>query len=461
MGIVNRIINGLIAVLAIVSVIFGYMLFEKREQLVKRGDIMAQVINNVASKLDSGSGTSYAEKLQLLKLELDPQKDPNAQKNAEKTLYHTNYKHLQSVLEPFKKQALDIIEQRDTLGSALNDVAVKLEIPETYTPAQFNEIKSYKEKKTSLLDNVAKVNERDNAIMAQISASAGVIGYSLDKETLKSLDNYKTPLDEFSEKVQALKKRSDSYADHIKRVCAIFQIQEPSLSGDDYSNELSSARDALKGVKDEFEKTKTELAETKTKLEETQEDLNKALAKIEAHEKKIAELNKQVAILRGDIEDDSQKPQEGAQKDEKANLVEKLEGKVIELNPKWGFVVIDLGKNNKVLVGGKKKREEIVPLPEGKIMLVGRDDKYIGKIKIVRVNDYCAIANVLPEEKEGKVEVGDRVYFGKKTPAVTAAQDAGAAATNVVPAPAPAPAPLAPADEKDAAPATEDELPEL
>lgn len=459
MGIVNRIINGLIAVLAIVSVIFGYMLFEKREQLIKRGDMMAQAINNVASKLDSGSGTSYAEKLQLLKLELDPKKDPNAQKNAEKTLYHTNYKNLQSVLEPFKKQALDIIEQRDTLGAALNDVAIKLEIPETYTPAQFNEIKSYKEKKSSLLDNVAKINERDNAIMAQISAFAGVIGYSLDKETLKSLDNYKVPLDEFSEKVQALKKRFDSYAEHIKRVCAIFQIQEPSLSGDDYSNELSSAADALKGVKDEFEKTKTELAETKTKLEETQEDLNKALAKIEAHEKKIAELNKEVAKLRGDIEDDTPKPQEG-QKDEKASLVEKLEGKVIELNPKWGFVVIDLGKNNKIMVGGKKKREEIVPLPEGKVMLVGRDDKYIGKIKIVRVNEYCAIANVLSEEKESKVEIGDRVYFGKKASAAAAAapQDAGAAA-NV--APAPAPVPLAPEVEKDAAPATEDELPEL
>ncbi len=452
MGIMNRVVNSLIAVLAIVSVIFGYMLFEKREQLVKRGDTMAQTINSVATKLDSGSGTTYAENLQLLKLELDPAKDPNAPKNAAKTLYHTNYANLQSVLEPFKKQALDLIEQRDSLGSALNDVAVKLEIPQSYKPNLFDEIKTYKENKESLLDNVSKVNTRDNAIMKQIADSADVIGYSLDKETLKSLENYKTPLDEFAEKVSALKKRSDTFGEYLKKICIIFQIQEPTLKGEDYSQELSTASDALKGVKEDYEKTKTELADTKAKLEDVTAQLAKAETKIQSLQKKIDEQKKEIAILKGDIDDDSQKAPGEKQVDSASALIEKLEGKVIELNPKWGFVVIDLGKNNKVMVGGKKKREEIVALPEGKVMLVGRNDQYVGKIKVVRVNENCAIANLVPEESELKLEPGDRVYFGKRpVPGAGIVTAAPAAAVPAAPADEPA-APAAPAEDDAAAP---------
>ncbi len=438
MGLLNRIVNGLVLGLAIVSVVFGYLLFQKRDQLVKRGDLMAQAINSVSSKLDSGSGTKCADNLQFLKLELDPNKDPKALENAQKTLYHTNYQNLQAILEPFKKQALNVIEQRDILGVTLNDVAVKLEIPETFTPAQFHDLSMYKEKKEALISNVVKVNARDNAIAEQIAASAGVIGFTLDKETLKNLDSFKTPLDEFASKVEALKKRSDKYADHINRICSILQIQAPSLSGDSYAQELSTVETSAQAIKDEFEKTKVELAKTKEDLEKKTEDLNKAVAKIEVYEKKIIQLTKDLAKERGEIGDDPTKPAP----EQESNLFEKLEGKIIELNPKWDFVVIDLGKNNKITVGAKKKREEIVPLPEGKVMFVGREDQYLGKIKVIRVNDNCAIANIMPEDMGGKIKVGDKVFFGKKAATAVTAVPAGA-----VPA-----MPAAPAAAPDAVP---------
>ncbi len=410
MGLLNRIVNVAVLTLAIISVVFGFLLFQKREQLVNRGDFMAASINKVAKELDLDSNTKYAENLLPAKLELDPKKSADAEKNSAKTLHHTNYLKLKSILTPFEKQAQDIKMQRDALGTALNDVSVKLENTESYTPAQFKDIKTYAEKKETILGFVEKVNARDNDIFAQIADSAGVIGLSFDKETLKSLENFKTPLGEFASKVEALKKRSDKYGEFIGRICGILDIQAPSLAGEDYESELKTAGNSIKGVKEEFDKTKTELARAKSELEKKTDELNKAVAEGERQKNEIAKLKKDLRVALG--EEDAE-PTAG-KKENEDTLWKKLEGKVIELNPKWDFVVIDLGKSNKLMVGAKKK-ETTVELPEGKEMIVGRGDQFLGKIKIIRVNENCAIANIVPDKKDkamgAGIAVGDRVFF--------------------------------------------------
>jgi len=74
-----------------------------------------------------------------------------------------------------------------------------------------------------------------------------------------------------------------------------------------------------------------------------------------------------------------------------------LKGKVIAVDPKWDFVVLD--------VGGKQGA-----LPRGE-MLVSRDGKLVGKIRITRVEDNRCIANVLPEWKQADVQVGDLAMY--------------------------------------------------
>jgi len=74
-----------------------------------------------------------------------------------------------------------------------------------------------------------------------------------------------------------------------------------------------------------------------------------------------------------------------------------LKGKVVAVNPKWDFVVLD--------VGGKQGA-----LPRGE-MLVSRDGKLVGKIRITRVEDNRSIANVLPAWKQADVQVGDLAMY--------------------------------------------------
>lgn len=421
MALLNRIVNITVLVLSIIAVVFGYMLFQKREELVKRGDIMAAKIKKISTVLDTKSGTTYSTNIipEAKKADLNLKKNSKAADFAKKTLSHLNYTNLNTVLAPLDKQASDIIDQRNFLGAAMKEIAEKLEIPETFAENQFQEIATYTEKKGQLVHLVEKVNSRDNEIVAQIVDSASKIGLSLDKDTLKNLENYKTPLTEFATKVEDLKKRSDKYADHITNICKIFGVNTPSLAGNDYSNELSTVEVAMQAVKKDLDDTKAELERTKTELAAKTEELNKAITRIDLQEKTIAGLKKKLDdLLNPDGEATDEKPQ-----DVNAALLEKLEGKILEVNPKWDFVVIDLGKKNKLTIGTKQKREVEVELPEGKVMYVGRDNNFLAKIKIIRVNENNAIANILPENRTGDIEPGDKVFFAKAVkPAVVAGE---------------------------------------
>ncbi len=74
-----------------------------------------------------------------------------------------------------------------------------------------------------------------------------------------------------------------------------------------------------------------------------------------------------------------------------------LKGSILVVDPKWNFVVLDIGEKQGVLRDG--------------IMLVHRDSKLIGKVKITSVMPDRSIANVLPGWKLDDFHEGDKVLF--------------------------------------------------
>ncbi len=74
-----------------------------------------------------------------------------------------------------------------------------------------------------------------------------------------------------------------------------------------------------------------------------------------------------------------------------------LKGKIVTVDPKWDFVVINLGKNDGLLLNGQ--------------MLVSRDGKLLAKVRIINVMDDKAIANVLTGWKLEEIMEGDTVLY--------------------------------------------------
>lgn len=74
-----------------------------------------------------------------------------------------------------------------------------------------------------------------------------------------------------------------------------------------------------------------------------------------------------------------------------------LHGKILAVDPKYDFVVLDIGDEQ-----GAKERGE---------MLVNRGGRLIGKVKISSVQKDRCVANILPDWKNGDVMEGDEVLY--------------------------------------------------
>jgi len=75
-----------------------------------------------------------------------------------------------------------------------------------------------------------------------------------------------------------------------------------------------------------------------------------------------------------------------------------LKGKVIAVDPKWQFVVLDVGRNQ-----GAEERGE---------MVVSRTGKLVAKVRLTSVDQNRSIANILPEWKQGSdIIEGDQVLY--------------------------------------------------
>jgi predicted nucleic acid-binding Zn-ribbon protein len=408
MGIVNKIVNILVLILAIASAVLAFMLFSKKDQILKGWKDMAQEINKTAKILDTGSTETVSSKLANI----------------------GNHKQIENLkaLAALDKQAKAVVDQRDALAEGIKEIATKLVAGSETEVADLQDIKKYADGKTEVMGKIDNVVKRNNAIVAGVVATAKSVGVTLDPSALKS-EGYINQLQVFKSKVDTVQSRHDKFESHIKNVADILGQSSPSLSGSSYASELKSHADSVTEFKEKFDKTeealtttKQELADARKSIEDKDNKIAETSKQLEDQTKKCARLEKEIAIIRGDDGGNVAAiiPQ-GA-----TEALKRLKGKVVEINDKWNFVVIDLGKKSKYsqslgMIKGKEKFHEVdAPLPDNENMIVarslGKENELIGKIKIVKVYDYCAICNVLPEPKTGKsVQVGDVVYFGADT----------------------------------------------
>ena len=72
-----------------------------------------------------------------------------------------------------------------------------------------------------------------------------------------------------------------------------------------------------------------------------------------------------------------------------------LKGKVIVTDPKWNFVIVDVGQDQGVLEQGE--------------LLINRNGKLVAKVKVRSVQKDRSVANVMPGWQLGEVMEGDQV----------------------------------------------------
>lgn len=85
-------------------------------------------------------------------------------------------------------------------------------------------------------------------------------------------------------------------------------------------------------------------------------------------------------------------------KEPKVTLPAGLKGKIVAIDPKHDFVILNIGSEQ-----GAEERGE---------MLVNRAGKLVAKVRLTKVHSDRSIANILPEWKQSDVVEGDAVISG-------------------------------------------------
>src|SRR5436190_573556 len=84
--------------------------------------------------------------------------------------------------------------------------------------------------------------------------------------------------------------------------------------------------------------------------------------------------------------------------DKKVQLPPGLKGKIIAVDPKYEFVVLDIGETQGVLKRGE--------------MLINRSGRLVAKVRILSVETNRCVANILPDWKQGEPMEGDVAIVG-------------------------------------------------
>lgn len=82
--------------------------------------------------------------------------------------------------------------------------------------------------------------------------------------------------------------------------------------------------------------------------------------------------------------------------DDESPVLPPVNGKVLVVDPKWNFVVLDIGQKEALRRNG--------------VLMISRDSKLIGKVRISRVEADRSIANVLPGWNLVEIREGDQVF---------------------------------------------------
>jgi hypothetical protein len=228
--------------------------------------------------------------------------------------------------------------------------------------------------------NVLQVRDHINTLISQREAYHGQLTDTQGK--LKTTQNnlaatQKTLADtqqQLADSRAAQKKAEDTAAAQVKRA-------------DDLADKFTKATQ-------ERDAAQAELAAYKATGKSPQEVLQ-LLALIKQDQDTIAAINEEKQVLARKLLRVESQLKELIGESHVVKLRADLKGKVVVVDPKWDFVVLDIGEVQGVL-------------PDGEL-LVSRDGKLVAKVIVRTIEKDRCIANIMPGWKIGEVFEGDEV----------------------------------------------------
>ena len=414
----SKVINIFIFLFAVVVVVFGVLLFQKREQITQaRSDIAATV--EKVSRLIDPSATIPADDLKISKTPAE---------------VNEAMVKLDSAVNKVVKQRNAIAENLTDVTNTVLEKAFYGEGDEPYI-LELGEVTKYRGYDETLADIKTHIGERMEYFYVRdkhLSEFMSKDGANLDMPARSyafSADNAKlaNSLNELIAKTNDTVERMKAFRNHIITVSSQISpdSRELDLNSQEYNQLLKENMTTVEEYVKDFLETKKQNEELRIRvmraenqLGTAEEDTSTYKRVAEEASKRVAELEKDVERLKKIIDPTGFGDGEDNALNINFNVLKDLIGKVVYVNEEFGYITIDIGSESEVI---RSSGEHIrASVPEGALLTIATSldpetAKYVCKAQVIRLRAKAAVATILasPGGTFDYPKVGDVVYFSQ------------------------------------------------
>ena len=413
----SKVINIFIFVFAIVVVVFGVLLFQKREQITQARSDIASTVEKISREIDP-SATIPADDLKINKTPAE----------------------VNEAMVKLESAVSKIVKQRNAIAENLTDVtntvlkdAYYAEGDEPYI-LEIGSVTNYKGTDATLAEIKIHIGERMEYFSdrnKRLSEFMSKDGANLDMPARSyafSADNVKlgNSLNELLMKTNDTVERMKNYGDHIRSISSQISpdSQELDLNSQEYGRLLKENLTTVEEYVKDFQETKKQNEELRIRVMRAETGLGTAEEETSNYKRvaedasaKLAEAEKEIRRLRQIID-----PTGFGEDNEALNInfsvLKDLVGKVVYVNEQFGYITVDIGSESEIIrSSGERIRAGV---PEGALLTVATSldadtAKYVCKAQVIRLRAKAAVATILasPGGTFDYPSVGDVVYFSQ------------------------------------------------
>ena len=441
MKIANRILNILVLIAALGAAVCAFFLFQKREQITKGRQMMSEAVVKTVKTIDPAAKISVDD-MSIAK--------PAADLAAPLKVLEDN---TQKIVDQRNKIAASVAAISNSVMGWKDAKAKKGEDFSDYAAVVASTDKDGKAVASSLDQNTALVSargkyyiDRNSKVQAGINQLVNTLkGKRIspadftpdgDKDNKKLVAN----MNALVARARMVMNRYSAFSRQFAQIAKSMGFKDDSLDVNlkdvDFNKNLNKYVTNVKKFVAEKKKLEAENKRLKGQIANLNKQIGSLNNKVNAEKKNVAKLNgdltkaqKEIERLK-DIIDPTWREREGQKNVAKTAvdetpLLRKLRGKIVSVNEKFGFVVINLGKVNKfedikidIDTGKEVPTVRKVGVPEYGILTVassldpGKAD-YVCRLTVLRVGNDSSIANIIVTRGGRMPKVGDVVFFSE------------------------------------------------
>ena len=413
----SKIINIFIFLFAIVVVVFGVLLFQKREQITQARSDIASTVEKISRQIDS-SATIPADDLKISKTPAE----------------------VNEAMVKLEAAVNKIVKQRNAIAENLTDVTNTVlekafygEGDEPYI-LESGSVTGYKTTDATLAEIKTRIGERmeyfyvrDKHLSEFMSKDGANLGMPARSYAF-SADNAKlaNALNELITKTNDTVERMKAFRGHIVSISSQItpDSQELDLNSQEYNRLLKENATTVEEYVNRHNELIKDNEELRERVMRATGALSSADEKTATYKKLVDELSQKLAKAEQEIIR-LQKiidPTGFGEDSEAVNInftvLKDLVGKVVYVNEQYGYITVDIGSESEVIRSSGERIRAAVP--EGALLTVATSldadtAKYVCKAQVIRLRAKAAVATILasPGGSFDYPSVGDVVYFSQ------------------------------------------------